>query len=138
MNSSNNRLCKECNQPILYGRKDRKFCSAECKSAYHNKNYQIKFRNKAIHEKIIQNNYHILKSFFKEGKTVIRKSSFDELNFEFNYFTTIYRSKKSIYFFVYDIGYAPIIDHNGIRKLLIVEYQDYMKTYRFDAWRNIK
>lgn len=137
MLSTNEKLCLECNKSIQVGRRDRKFCTQECKSSYHNKNNQIKNRNRIYHEKVIHQNYQIIKSFYKEGKTIIRKTSFDEMGFNFNYFTTIFRSSKNIYFFIYDIGYAPIINH-GVKKLLIVNYQEYMKKYAFDAWKNIK
>ncbi|KXX70959.1 DUF2116 family Zn-ribbon domain-containing protein [Flammeovirga sp. SJP92] len=137
MLSTNEKLCLECNKPIQFGRRDKKFCSQECKSSFHNKNNQIKYKQKIYHEKMVYQNYQIIKSFYKEGKTVIRKSSFDEMGFNYNYFTTIFKSSKNIYLFIFDIGYTPIKE-NGIKKLLIVTYQDYMKKYSFDAWKNIK
>lgn len=131
------KLCLECNTHLRYGRKDRKFCSQECRSSYHNKNNAIRNKDKKIHDNIMKKNYKIISSFYKGENIIIQKSSFDELGFQFNYFTTVYRSNKNIYYFIYDIGFTPIVKNN-IQKLLIVNYKNYMRKYCFNPWKNIE
>ncbi len=100
--------CLECGTVIL-GRADKKFCSDYCRNAYNNR------KNKAATNLIrninnrLKKNWRILEKFNPENKTKIHKSKLLDAGFDFNYFTSLYTTKKgSVYYFVYDQGYLDI------------------------------
>ncbi|MBT8186278.1 MAG: DUF2116 family Zn-ribbon domain-containing protein [Croceitalea sp.] len=101
--------CLECGTEIK-GRADKKFCSDHCRNAYNNKlNTDSKNLMRNINNRL-RKNYRILSSFdLKEGKTRTTKTRLMDKDFDFEYFTNIYTTKKgSTYFFVYDLGYLPL------------------------------
>ena len=104
-----NRLCLECNTPIK-GRVDKKFCSDYCRNSYNNKlNKDSKNLVRNINNRL-RKNYRILDSFtLKEGKTRTTKTRLLDKDFDFEYITNLYTTKKgSTYYFVYDLGYLPL------------------------------
>ncbi len=100
--------CLECGEPIK-GRSDKKFCSDYCRNAYNNKvNKDTKnlIRNTNNH---LRKNYKILSSLNSSGKTTVHKSKLSNQNFNFNLFTSIYKTKSgNEYFYVYDQGYLKL------------------------------
>ncbi|TNJ42476.1 hypothetical protein KFZ70_14995 [Tamlana fucoidanivorans] len=125
-------LCLACNKP-LKGRSDKKFCDAQCRSIYHNK-------NRAPHEmqmqeinKILRKNRGLLAQFCPSGKSTVKKSVLHQLGFSFIYFTDMFPFKTGTYFFCYDYGYLPI-QEKGQDKLLIIQKQDYMSNIKFNPW----
>lgn len=101
--------CLECGTEIM-GRVDKKYCSDGCRNAYHN-------RTKPESKNLIRNinnrlkkNYKILDSFkLNDGKTRTTKNRLLDKNFDFNYITNLYTTKKgTTYYFVYDLGYLPL------------------------------
>lgn len=101
--------CLECGTEIK-GRADKKFCSDHCRNAHNNKlNTDSKNLMRNINNRL-RKNYRILSSFeLKEGKTRTTKNRLMDKDFDFEYFTNIYTTKKgSTYFFVYDLGYLPL------------------------------
>ncbi|WP_417445298.1 hypothetical protein [Joostella sp.] len=128
------RFCFFCNDE-LHGRSDKKFCDAQCRSNHHN-------NNKAAHEKLIQytnsllrKNRGILAHFCPQGKATVRKEVLDAMEYEFSIFTTIYPFKGGNYFFCYDYGFLPITDENGIKKIVIVQHQNYMSRLKVNPWK---
>jgi len=100
--------CLECGEIIL-GRSDKKFCSDACRNAYNNR------KNKASVNLIrninnrLKKNWRILEKLNPEDKTKVHKSQLENAGFDFNYFTSIYTTKKgTVYYFVYDQGYLDI------------------------------
>ncbi len=103
------RKCLECGEPIR-GRTDKKFCSDYCRNAYHNKrNKDSKNLIRNINNRL-RKNYRILDSFpLKEGKTRTTRNRLIDKGFDFDFFTSLYTTKKgSTYYFVYDLGYLPL------------------------------
>lgn len=104
------RLCPVCNSPIL-GRADKKFCSDQCRNSFNNEKYSV---NAPVVQKInrlLKKNYAILKSLNKSGKTKIKRTKLLQEGFDFNYFTSIYKTQKgAIYYLVYDQGYLMLED----------------------------
>ncbi|NPA46795.1 MAG: DUF2116 family Zn-ribbon domain-containing protein [Chlorobi bacterium] len=102
------RKCLYCGEPI-YGRSDKKFCSDYCRNAYNNQRYR---ETTAYIRKInakLKKNWKILKELNPSGKTKVRKDQLTAEGFDFQYFTSIYRTKKNdIYYYVYDQGYLPL------------------------------
>ncbi|MDB2606154.1 hypothetical protein N9Y48_00080 [Zobellia sp.] len=101
--------CLDCGTEII-GRADKKFCSDYCRNAYHNNNN--KDSNNLIRNtnNRLRKNYRILDSYkLKDGKTTTPKTKLVNKGFDFDFFTSIYTTKKgTVYFFVYDLGYLPL------------------------------
>ncbi len=100
--------CLECDKSVL-GRIDKKFCSDYCRNTYNNK------RNRSSNNLIrntnnrLRKNYTVLTELNKSGKTKITRSKMISKNFDFNFFTSIYKTKAGkTYFYIYDQGYLPL------------------------------
>ena len=126
------RYCLSCNKE-LKGRTDKKFCDTQCRSMYHN-------MNRPMHEITIQKinsglrrNRTLLAHFCPSGKSTVRKDVLVELGYRFELFTHLFPFKKGTYYFCYDYGFLPIED-KGIKKMLIVQKQDYMENLNFNPW----
>jgi len=128
--------CLECGNPV-YGRSDKKFCDVDCRNAYNN-NVQ---RDHEIYitsvNKSLRKNRKILKNLSPIGKSTIRKEILDALGYDFNVFSSMYRtSKGNIYYLNYDYGYCPITDDKGIRRAIIIQIQKYMGNWK--PWKYVK
>lgn len=103
-----NRKCLECGSKVI-GRIDKKFCSDGCRNTYNNsinKDSKNLIRNT---NNRLRKNYRILETLNPDQKTKTSRAKLIELNFDFNYFTSIYKTKAgTIYYFVYDQGYLPL------------------------------
>lgn len=100
--------CLECGEAIV-GRVDKKFCSDGCRNAYNNnvnKDSKNLIRNT---NNRLRKNYRILELLNPEQKTKTSRAKLIEVGFDFNYFTSIYKTKAgTMYYFVYDQGYLPL------------------------------
>lgn len=81
----------------------------------------------------LRRNRTILKTLCPTGKATVRKSVLADLGFSFQLFNTIFRSKENTYYFSHEFGYMPITDEKGIKKVVIIQKQDYMNK-PFDPW----
>lgn len=128
-------FCLSCNSKLM-GRSDKKFCDAQCRSSYHN-------RNKPVHEMLIQQtnsilrkNRGILAHYCPQGKATVRKEIIEGSGYQFDHFTHIVQFKNGTYYFCYEYGYRPVFEKN-IPKLLIVQRQEYVNHIDTDPWKNI-
>jgi len=102
------RKCIECGE-VLLGRSDQKFCNDHCRNAYNN-------RIDVDTKKLIRNtnnrlrkNYKTLLTLNPLGKTKVTRLRLHSNNFDFNFFTSIYRTKAGkTYYYVYDQGYLEL------------------------------
>lgn len=108
MPSQNERLCLECNAPFR-GRIDKKFCSDVCRVAFNNRlnsddiNYVRNINN------ILRRNRRILIRMNPTGKSKVSHDRLKALGFDFNYFTSIYKTRDgALYYYCYEQGYLPI------------------------------
>lgn len=115
-------ICKECKMEFI-GRIDAKFCSSDCRSAYHNKrNREQRIMVRSIN-KVLWNNRQILKNLNPQGKTTVHKAKLLERGFNFKYFTNIFKTKSgNVYHFCYDLGYFDA----GNDYLTLVVRQEYV------------
>lgn len=123
----------QCSKPLA-GRSDKKFCDAYCRNTYNNKN---KAQEEVYIQEVntrIRKNRRILKTLCPEGKATVRKEILETMNYDFNFFSGLFKSKL-LYYLVYDYAFSPITDHNGIEKALIVKRQSYMQEIGFDLWQ---
>jgi hypothetical protein len=105
------RKCLECNEEFS-GRIDKKFCSDMCRNAYNNKLNSDNTNLVRNINNILRKNRRVLELLNHQEKTKVHKKKLLEKGFDFNYFTSIYKTQKgSVYYFCYEQGYLPL-DHD--------------------------
>ncbi len=83
--------------------------------------------------RILRKNRSILKSLNPIGKTTVRRTLLENLGFDFNFFTHIYRTKSgSLYYFIFEYGYG--LEEN--EKIVLVTYQRYMDDKIHSLFKN--
>ncbi len=118
--------CVYCSR-LVKGRSDKRFCSPECKSAYHNQQTNpqeefIKFINRQLRK-----NRSALKKACPWGKATVRKDFLKQMGMDFKHITHTWRTEhNNLYFFCYDYGYMQVQDP---KKVLIIQKQDYMDNH---------
>lgn len=102
------RKCLECNEPIK-GRIDKKFCTDYCRNTYNNKvNKESKNLIRNTNNRL-RKNYKILCELNLSGKTKVTRTKLYNKGFDFNFFTSIYKTKSgNVYFYLYDQGYLAL------------------------------
>jgi len=99
------RQCVQCGDPVR-GRSDKKYCSDDCRTAYHNSNNRNVSNYMLKVNRILRKNRRILAKFNPHGKSYITKEKLLMAGFNLAYCTTIYKTKGgATYFFCYDQGY---------------------------------
>ncbi|WP_405563597.1 hypothetical protein [Polaribacter sp. Asnod6-C07] len=103
-----NKLCLECQTPVK-GRIDKKFCSDYCRNSYNNKvNKDSKNLIRNINNRL-RKNHKILSELNVSGKTKVTRTKLYNNGFDFNFFTSIYKTKTgNTYFYIYDQGYLTL------------------------------
>lgn len=100
--------CLECGLEVI-GRVDKKFCSDYCRNAYNNKKNRDSKNIIRNTNNLLRKNYRILEKLNPDQKTKTTKDNMLRKGFNFNYFTSIYKTKNGkVYYFVYDQGYLPL------------------------------
>jgi predicted nucleic acid-binding Zn ribbon protein len=104
------RNCLECGVRIV-GRRDKKFCSDGCRNTYNNRlNSDDKKLVRNINNRL-RKNYRILCQLNPEQKRKVTRSTLIANGFDFNFFTSIYKTKNGAeYYFLYDQGYLELED----------------------------
>ena len=129
-------ICKQCGKPI-HGRLDKRFCDAYCRNAFNNKVKRKDEQYIMAVNRAIRKNRKILKTLSPVGKSTIRREVLDALGYDFNIFSSMYRTPKgNIYYMCYEYGFNPIIDTRGIEKAVIINHQDYMEAWQ--PWKYVK
>ena len=116
--------CLVCNS-VVVGRTDKKFCSNTCRSRYfYSLNAEFNSHKAKVHE-ILRKNREILAAFKPSDKYIlVDKHALEEKKFNFNFFTTIYRTKGgNVYWFCYDYGFRRLLKNNSFQ---VVKWQPYM------------
>ena len=104
------RKCAECNEPIV-GRSDKKFCSDQCRNLYNNRLNSDSTNLVRNINNILRKNRRILQHLNPTDKAKVHKDKMLEKGFNFNYFTSIYKTQKgAIYHFCYEYGYLQLDD----------------------------
>ena len=108
MTSLHSQSCSECGITFK-GRRDKKFCSDQCRALFHNR--QRKNKNNLVDDvnKVLIRNRSILSAFNPTGKTRVPGALLESQGFDFSYFTSIHTNKKGErYFYCYEHGYLPV------------------------------
>ncbi len=100
--------CLECGEKIV-GRIDKKFCTDYCRNSYNNKvNKESKNLIRNTNNRL-RKNYKVLLELNTTGKTKVTRTKLFDQGFDFNFFTSIYKTKTgNVYFYVYDQGYLAL------------------------------
>ncbi|MCU4173829.1 hypothetical protein [Carboxylicivirga sp. N1Y90] len=116
--------CLYCDE-LIVGRSDKKFCTAQCKSAYHNQNESTSEAYMRTLNKQLRTNRRALHTACPSGKATVRKSFLIKLGMNFKYLTHTWRNQSgTLYYFCYDYGYTPSMESG---KVVIIQEQSYMK-----------
>ena len=135
MELTEKRTCPQCGKKIS-GRLDKKFCDAYCRNSFNNLNKSTEELTIKACNRQLRMNRRILKSLCPEGKATVRKEVLDNLGFNFSAHTSIYPAPGKVYYLCYDYGFTPIVEKGNIKKVLIIQKQDYMRP--FDPWNYLK
>ena len=99
------KLCLACDTPIK-GRSDKKFCDDNCRNNYNN---QLNSDNNNLVRNInniLRKNRRVLEELNVRSKTIVPKTKMLEKGFNFEYFTSQYKSAKGgVYNYCYEQGY---------------------------------
>ena len=107
------RTCLNCQASIKKGRSDRKFCDEGCKNEYHNAQKNEDRQQILEIEKMLKNNWKILKKVLGTKKEeIVTKERLLKMGFEFEYHTHYVVSviKSNEYIFCYNYGYWKMDD----------------------------
>jgi hypothetical protein len=102
------RKCLECDE-VVKGRIDKKFCSDYCRNSHNNRvNKDSKNLIRNINNRL-RKNYKILSELNLTGKTKVTRTKLYDKGFDFQFFTSIYKTKAgNTYFYIYDEGYLSL------------------------------
>ena len=109
MPTQQDQSCIECGNGFK-GRRDKKFCSDQCRTTYNNRQRSLE-NNNYIREvnNILKKNRRILVELNPDGKSRVSREKLKSKGFDFHYFTSTYKTKEGAqYFYCYEQGYLPI------------------------------
>ena len=97
-----------CGQPLEpgTGRQDRKYCSAACKNTYHNAKPKMssrRYRDKI--QRMLDNNYFILRRLLSMGVTSMDVVTMKELHFNFDICTSYRKYGGRNHYCCYEMQY---------------------------------
>ena len=97
--------CLECGDEIVYGRKDRKYCSEECRHKHHNDSHRSARRYRRMVSSILDRNYGILEELVGAGVESIWVADAIALGYNPAYVTSYRKHGKRSMCHCYDICY---------------------------------
>jgi hypothetical protein len=117
------RHCLECGDTFA-GRRDKKFCCDQCRTAYFNKQNTDQTNFMRNINNILRKNRRILSQLNPYGKVTVSKGELLDEGFKFSYFTNEFRTQSgNVYRFCYEQGYLQL--ENGLITLVLrKEYVD--------------
>ena len=107
------KTCLECGES-LQGRVDKKFCSDQCRSSFHNRTDSQNREYIRRVNYILRKNRRILTQLRDQGVRQIRVEALRVKGYDFNYFTSLYSSAHGVNFFCYEHGFIQDLSENRI------------------------
>ena len=98
--------CLECGDEIVYGRKDKKFCSDDCRNRHHNHHHRSCRQYKRMVTVILDRNYEILDELVRSGIEAIWVADAIALGFNPAYVTSYRQHGTRSMCHCYDICYV--------------------------------
>lgn len=115
------KYCLSCGQPIQ-GRADKKYCDDTCRSTYNNRLNGSSINLVRNVNRQLSKNRQILSELNPTGKARLPRENLVQRGFNFEYFTSIYETRKGArYFFCYDQGYL-LLDNDDVMLVVKQEY----------------
>ncbi|MFB0905003.1 MAG: hypothetical protein QMB11_11515 [Nonlabens sp.] len=104
------RKCPECKEEVR-GRADKIYCGDYCRNVANNKlNRDSNALMRNINNRL-RKNHRVLQELNPKDKSKVSRNKLLAAGFDFNFFTSIYTTKKgTVYHFVYDQGYLSMDD----------------------------
>ncbi len=105
--------CKMC-PTMFYGRSDKIFCSAKCKTAYHEKLNKVTNEATAKIDKILHRNRSILLEILGKKGTYkkVHRRQLDAKNFNWHHITSFHiNTQNKVVNYVYDFSWMLFSDH---------------------------
>ncbi|MFK7758031.1 MAG: hypothetical protein AB8B53_13965 [Flavobacteriales bacterium] len=122
----NNRTCLHCNQSILEGRRDKKYCNAHCRSAHQ---YEKTLKEEPIYYRVkraLGVNRKIMKKYNASGYATIRKQELINEGFNPRFTTHSWKNRKGEeYKFIFEFGFLET-EYQGKIKYKLIKWQEYM------------
>lgn len=100
--------CLQCGKELpLSGRTDRKFCCADCKNQYHNRQrrYPLKDEMEWAVFQALKTNYTILNHLRKMGVRTIELATLSQLGYDTRYVTSFIRMGRRQIFTLFDLKF---------------------------------
>jgi hypothetical protein len=115
--------CLQC-ENLFVGRPDKKFCSNSCRSRFfYSIDAEFNAHKSRVHE-VLRKNRDILAQLNPTGNCIVEKHVLAEKDFNFNFFTTMYRTQGgNVYWFCYDYGFRKLIKNKAYQ---LVKWLPYM------------
>ena len=115
--------CAECGE-LFIGRSDKRFCSAACRSTFHNRQNSDQTNFIRNINNILRKNRRILEDFNPDGKASVHRDQLIAEGFKFSYFTNEFITRTgNTYRFCYEQGYIERDDGY----LTLVVRQEYVE-----------
>lgn len=133
------KICQQCGKKLT-GRLDKKFCDDQCRNTFNNQNKRDDQQYIQEVNRLIRKNRRILKSLCPIGKATVRKEVLDTMQYDYRYFSSIYKSTQNqVYYVCYDYAFSPIKQEDRetgllINKALIVQKQEYFDQLTLKMW----
>ena len=128
MDGMTDKVCPECGKAV-HGRLDKRFCSSECKSAYHYRDGKEQ-REASLYTKvsqILRANRRVMSQYNKAGLATVEKEKMMADGFNPRYFTHYWRNRKGeVYWFCYEYGFREVVNNRKAKYLLVI-WQNYME-----------
>ena len=104
----------------LYGRSDKKYCDHGCRNNHH---YMIRKNSDVLVKSInviLHHNREVMRQLNKGVKSIIKKQSLEDRNFDFDVMTGLHKTKKGTeYRIVYDYAYRLVDEDNVLMVKLV-------------------
>lgn len=82
------RKCRECGAPVS-GRSDKRFCSDDCRTAFHNRRYRIAAKPMAPVNRILRRNRTLLEKVYAAGKRSVPLADIRLKGYDSRYATAV-------------------------------------------------
>jgi len=96
--------CQECGEPFR-GRTDKKFCTADCRSAHHNRKYRDQTNMMRNINNCLRRNRKILRELCEKQLLKVDRHVLLQRGFRFGYCTHIKQKEKRAIHYCYDVAY---------------------------------
>ena len=99
-------LCLECGDEIIYGRKGTKFCSEECRNAFHNRKHHYSRTVRLRILGILERNYAVLEKLLRLDIRSISLGDLAQMGYNKEFVTSYHKVGGHDEYRIFDIKYC--------------------------------